>query len=658
MTNIRNALMQAAGTAASGDPIYVEDVFATHLRVGTGSTTSNIDVGIDLADKGGLVWTKDRNWGNGQHVLSDTVRGINDKSLNSASDAAEGSNEHLNSVSSTGYAVKGGFYTNHFSGYQFVDWVFAKQTGFFDVVTYTGNGSGDQTISHNLGSTPGFIAVKALNAASSWRVFHTGTGNTKFGYLNSNSDISAMADLNWNVTSTTFVADSQISLNTSGRTYVAYLWASGTDSDSQIFGDDGDEAIIKCGSYTADSSNAYAVNLGFEPQWLMIKRSSGTGDWEILDNMRGVTYQPADGQFIEANNVNSEFNDYGAYISSTGFVGSNQSGANGASYVYIAIRRGPMKEPSAGTDVFQAQTYTGDGSTRVFDLNITPDWVINTPRNIAGDARASNARLTGSGQEIYTNGTQGIYSAGSAGMQFDYNKKIEVQSYRNTNTETYVNWLFQRYPKVFDMVVYAGNGSNSPFRQITHNLGVAPNLVIIKAILPSNLDTSYNWGVGINNTGNSDVDGRTPYLNLQYNGNADGLTASATTVTLNGDFGGTSKTNTSGNTHLMLLFASLAGISKVGAYVGTGNDLNVTDLGAAARFVLIKRTDTNSDWYTYDSTRGIVSGNDPYLFLNDNAVEVTNTDYIDPHSSGFTITSSAPAGLNASGGKYLYLAFA
>ena len=263
MTNIRNALMQAAGTAASGDPIYVEDVFATHLRVGTGSTTSNIDVGIDLADKGGLVWTKDRNWGNGQHVLSDTVRGINDKSLNSASDAAEGSNEHLNSVSSTGYAVKGGFYTNHFSGYQFVDWVFAKQTGFFDVVTYTGNGSGDQTISHNLGSTPGFIAVKALNAASSWRVFHTGTGNTKFGYLNSNSDISAMADLNWNVTSTTFVADSQISLNTSGRTYVAYLWASGTDSDSQIFGDDGDEAIIKCGSYTADSSNAYAVNLGF-----------------------------------------------------------------------------------------------------------------------------------------------------------------------------------------------------------------------------------------------------------------------------------------------------------------------------------------------------------------------------------------------------------
>tara|TARA_R100001129_G_scaffold34321_1_gene23202 strand:+ start:2575 stop:4530 length:1956 start_codon:yes stop_codon:yes gene_type:complete len=651
MTNIRNALMQAAGTAASGDPVYVEDVFATHLRVGTGSTTSNIDVGIDLSDKGGLVWTKDRNWGNGQHVLSDTVRGINDKGLNSASDAAETSVEHLNSVSSTGYALKAGFYTNHYSGYEFVDWVFAKQKGFFDVVTYTGNGSGDQTISHNLGSTPGFIAVKATNAASSWRVFHTGTGNTKFGYLNSNSDISAMADLNWNATSTTFVADSQISLNTNGRTYVAYLWASGTDSASQIFGEDGDEAIIKCGSYTADSSNAYAVNLGFEPQWLMIKRSSGTGDWEILDNMRGVTYQPADGQFLEANNSNAEFNDYGAYITSTGFVGSNQSGANGASYVYIAIRRGPMKEPSAGTDVFQSQTYTGDGSTRVFDLNITPDWVINTPRNISGDARASNARITGSGQEIYTNGDQGIYSAGSAGMQFDYNKQIEVQSYRDTNTEPYVNWLFQRFPKVFDVVVYEGNGNNSPFRQITHNLGVAPELVIIK-----NLDTNTHWGVGMN-TGNSDVDGRVVYLHLNGAYNGDGLTTSATTVTLEG-FGGTSQINTNGEAHIMLMFASLTGISKVGAYVGTGNDLNVTDLGAAARFVLIKRTDASGDWYTYDSTRGIVAGNDPYLFLNDNAVEVTNTDYIDSHSSGFTITSSAPAGLNASGGKYLYLAFA
>ena len=108
----------------------------------------------------------------------------------------------------------------------------------------------------------------------------------------------------------------------------------------------------------------------------------------------------------------------------------------------------------------------------------------------------------------------------------------------------------------------------------------------------------------------------------------------------------------------MLMFASLTGISKVGAYVGTGNDLNVTDLGAAARFVLIKRTDASGDWYVFDSVeQGIVAGNDTFQFINTSgSAATTDQDYIDPHSSGFTITSSAPDALNASGGKYLYLA--
>jgi hypothetical protein len=107
------------------------------------------------------------------------------------------------------------------------------------------------------------------------------------------------------------------------------------------------------------------------------------------------------------------------------------------------------------------------------------------------------------------------------------------------------------------------------------------------------------------------------------------------------------------------LFATLPGISKVGSYTGTGNAINV-DCGfsAGARFILIKRTDSTGDWYVYDSARGIASGNDPYLLLNSSAAEVTNTDYIDPLSSGFTVTSSAPVGMNASGGTYLFLAIA
>jgi hypothetical protein len=60
-----------------------------------------------------------------------------------------------------------------------------------------------------------------------------------------------------------------------------------------------------------------------------------------------------------------------------------------------------------------------------------------------------------------------------------------------------------------------------------------------------------------------------------------------------------------------------AGVSKVGSYTGTGTTLSI-DCGftAGARFILIKRTDSTGDWYVWDTARGIIAGNDPYLLLN------------------------------------------
>ena len=74
--------------------------------------------------------------------------------------------------------------------------------------------------------------------------------------------------------------------------------------------------------------------------------------------------------------------------------------------------------------------------------------------------------------------------------------------------------------------------------------------------------------------------------------------------------------------------------------------------------MLIKRTDSTGDWYVWDTARGIISGNDPYILLNSTAAEATATDYIDPYNPGFELSSTAPAALNASGGTYIYLAIA
>jgi len=123
--------------------------------------------------------------------------------------------------------------------------------------------------------------------------------------------------------------------------------------------------------------------------------------------------------------------------------------------------------------------------------------------------------------------------------------------------------------------------------------------------------------------------------------------------------GTASEVNTSTATYVAYLFATCAGVSKVGSYTGTGA-LQTVNCGftGGARFVLIKRTDSTGDWYVYDSARGISSGNDPYLFLNSTAAEVTGTNYVDTTSVGFQVTAAAPAGLNANGGTYIFLAIA
>jgi len=117
--------------------------------------------------------------------------------------------------------------------------------------------------------------------------------------------------------------------------------------------------------------------------------------------------------------------------------------------------------------------------------------------------------------------------------------------------------------------------------------------------------------------------------------------------------------NASGGTYVAYLFATAAGVSKVGSYTGTGTTLQINcGFTGGARFVMIKRTDSTGDWYVWDSARGIIAGNDPYLLFNSTAAEVTNTDYVDTYSLGFEISSTAPAAINANGGTFIFLAIA
>ena len=664
--------LQATSGAASYDafgggvpavPAYIEEVFSTWLYTGTGAAQT-ITNGIDLSTKGGLVWTKQR----GQvqdHLLADTARG-NTKYLSSNTTDGEGTSAtRITSFDTTGYTLGTGSINGNTNTY--ASWTFRKQPKFFDVVTYTGNGTAGRTIAHNLGSVPGCIIVKQLGGGSTggvnnWFVYHRSLGGTK--YLALDDTLAAVTSSStWNntdPTSTVFTIGGTSDCNDSGGTYVAYLFA----HDAGGFGLTGTDNVISCGSYTTVTSPV-SVNLGYEPQWLLVKRSSGVGDWRLVDNMRG--WSLTQGNILKPNTTAAEADAWGGglFPTATGFTDGGVI-ANNSTMIYIAIRRGPMKVPTSGTSVYENTAYTGNNTAeRKIGSSVLTDLVLLSNRDATATDWSTYAhyfydRLRGQNVALSTSKTNSESSGWTSYFNFDMNtgwdtgSTVADQVYLNKSSSTYVSNAFKRAPSFFDVVCYTNNASGASEQVNNHNLGVIPELAITKVRNDVN-----SWYVA-SNIGSTTfdrffLDSSAASVNLDYVSASTYKGFTSTTFTV----GSSSIVGAGGFNVVTYLFATCAGVSKVGSYTGTATTKQI-DCGftGGARFVLIKRTDSTGDWYVWDTARGIVSGNDPYLLLNSTAAEVTNTDYIDTYSAGFEISSTAPAAINASGGTFIFLAIA
>lgn len=654
---VKQGIWPLAGNAVP----YIEDVFSTYLYTGNGSTQT-ITNGIDLSGKGGLVWFKTRSPDIGNyHALFDTVRGNASVISSNATDAANayGTPNVLTSFNSTGFSLGSDNYGwVNTSGNSNVSWTFRKQPKFFDCVTYTGDGVSNRAISHNLGSIPGCILLKRTDSAASWFVYHRATGGTpQDNILQLNTtDAVATSSGYWGTTpftDTQFRVSGFGGFNASGGTYVAYLFA----HDAGGFGLTGTDNVISCGSYTGNgSTNGPVVTLGYEAQWVMIKSASASGNWSMFDNMRGVATASAAGNGLDARLLanDSAAEDSGAdFISftSTGFQIANSFGAvntNGDTYIYIAIRRGPMKTPTTGTSVLASVTRSGNSTqTVVTGASSPPDLVMVKSRNNATEF-AFTDRLRG-----VTNELSPAYNFSEADYGANPTVSINMNGWTapagsgtfNQSGYTYVDYMFSRWPNVFDEVCYTSNYSANP--AVNHNLGVVPELLIFKDRGAPGRD----WEVYC-----PSVIGSTNMLpfNRDYSVQSVGTATTLTSTT----FQQQSVQWPNAKPYVAYLFATFAGISKVGSYTGTGAS-QVINCGftTGARWVMIKRTDSTGNWYVWDTARGMVSGTDPYLIMND-ALAETNANYIFTSSTGFTIQSGVPAGINASGGTYIFLAIA
>jgi hypothetical protein len=664
-------------------PVYIEELFSTYLYTGNGSTQT-ITNGIDLAGEGGLVWIKKRN-STANNALWDTNRGAgtgpepaSNRVLATNLTEAQGLSaycDYLSAFTNSGFTVVDGgsaLEIANASNQNYASWTFRKQPKFFDVVVYTGNGAGPNLISHNLGSAPGMVICKPLSTTNfyngNWRVWHRGNGTNCVGGIELNTTAAALfpsVSNSSSFTATTFdplqVYDTGFNnANYNGATYVAYLFA----HDAGGFGESGTDNVISCGSYTGNgSATGPVVTLGYEPQWVIWKRyDAGTEEWHIRDIMRGMPVT-ASGEDLYANASRAAGNttNEGLIPTATGFqvIGTNaNANTNGGKYLYIAIRRGPMKVPTLGTSVFTPVLRTGTGANTTITSGHVTDLII--PRGINNSnsndfmTTAFLDRLRGPlkylktnniGYAIEANGTNTITSfANMTGV----NVGSDSVGFCNIATIGYVNWMFRRAPSFFDEVCYSGSNSNTTQ---AHNLGVVPELIIVKC-----RTTGFNWAVYAAPLG------ATRFLRLNESGigGTDSQYWNNTAPTSSVFSLGTNATvSRSGDTYLAYLFATCPGVSKVGNYTGTGA-LQTINCGfsSGVRFVLIKRTDASGSWYVWDSARGISSGNDPYVVIMTNTIQVTNTNYVDTTSVGFQVTAAAPADLNASGGTYIFLAIA
>jgi hypothetical protein len=646
---VNDIVMGAAG--ASGPATFVEDVFSTYLfttDAGGGSTTVNN--GIDLSGKGGLVWIKQRNAAS-DHRLSDTARGAGLLASNTT-DAQFVPGSPL-TFNNNGFTQPGtlAYPQPH------VSWTFREQPKFFDIVTWTGDGSFPRVINHSLGSTPGCIIIKKTSASDNWYVYHR---SLTAGYKVQLDSTGAQASAGGYITSVTDTSFSP-AYNDSGSTYVAYLFAHNAGG----FGATGTDNVVSCGSFTTDGSGNGSVTLGYEPQWVLMKRTDDASQWYLADNMRGMPVS-GNGARLFPNLSNAE-------STSTSWIRPNATGftidpgmfGGTVNLIYIAIRR-PMKTPTTGTSVFSPQTWTStDVEPRTITTGFATDMVLYKPITsnggmdykwrLADRLKGVGVVGTNSGSELSTNDTN---SENYTNSVTTYNSSFQSLAsmtgvtigYLLNRTDdggnvNYVGYNFKRAAGFFDVVCFTPTGAA---HTEPHNLGVAPELIIGKS-----RSDPFNWYVYAAPLGNTQA--------LYFNTTDTPITGTylwnntsptSTTFSL-----GASGLNTSASTAAVAyLFATVAGVSKVGSYTGNGSSQTINcGFTTGARFIMIKCTSATGDWKVIDSARGIVAGNDPTLALNTTAAEVTGTDCIDPDSSGFIVNQETTNNLNVNGASYIFL---
>jgi hypothetical protein len=323
--------------------------------------------------------------------------------------------------------------------------------------------------------------------------------------------------------------------------------------------------------------------------------------------------------------------------------------------------------------VFNPVVYTGTNTdNRLLDIGIQPDMVWLRRRSGSGTGYEGflvgwrhrgqawiKTESSGPVETLTADGLDQQLATTEWGTAFSSNVGVYIgnasgtaNTSPNINADTtasnHVAYGFRRRGHVFDSQFYGGNATAG--RPVYHKLGVVPELIIIKA-----LNSAQNWLVW-----HKDLTSISYQIYLDTSGGEQGPYGDLNNVNPTStqfEVGSGSLVNGSGIAYMCMVFATLAGVSKVGTYTGNGSSQVVNcGFSSAARFIMIKGV-SSGQWYVFDSARGILSGIDPTLTTSSTAAESNTADTVATHSTGFVVGQNGVTNLSVNGAKYIYLAF-
>jgi flagellar hook assembly protein FlgD len=707
---------QSVGTAASVNDVYGFAVNFTDEEVSiyknnTLVTTQNLlpnylngtasNVVYQEATKFSpdLVWIQNRSSSGGYfNAVMDTIRGATAIiSTNSSSGEITSYTQELTSFDSNGFALGtgGGNYVNR-SGDDYVAWCFNAGSGSsgsntngsiastvkanteagFSIVQWEGDNSQPATIGHGLTAAPELIIHKDLDSTTNWHVYAESVmnaGDGKFLRLNTNNSIltDGLDDVWTSGFSATTFGVGRANNNT-GRTQIAYCFHSV-------------DGYQKIGTYDGSGASGNMVETGFEPAFVMIKRTDSSANWRILDNKRS-TSNPRDKELYP--NLSNAEGDYDAIdFLSNGFqnISTDPSyNASGGTYIYLAIAADPDTTTPTVADSFDVVAYTGNGSTQDIEVDFKPDLVWIKQRTGSAAHHLIFDSVRGAYKTIFPSSTSSTVDRTSVDKgvtSFDSNgftvKDTSAGDYEINGSNggtysgdgTYIAWVWkaadhdESLPQIntegtidsivsvndaagFSIVKYDGTGTAGSYG---HGLSSAPEMIITK-----NIDWSTpDWFVYHKDLGTNG------YLRLskttaEQTASTLWSSAPSATVVNIGNDSGINRSN--GDTQIAYCWYSVTGYSKIGSYSGnqTLNTPNQINFGFTPRFVMIKNsTNSGSQWMIFDSTRT----NGYALYANSSTNEVNYTTDLLLSSQGLEFKSTN-INVNQSGATYIYLAIA